>query len=478
MWWWWWVLLSCGVRLGAEPVAPEPRQRKAPQHKTVESKGTVYTPYEETPKGDLSLGPDLLFVTWDTTRADHTSLYGYPRDTTPTLVALAEDSIVFDRFIVPMSTTLPSHTSMFTGVRPEEHGILANVSETGERFIPSEALKTLPDFLRQRGYATAGFVSSAPLKVQSGISAGFEHFDQPRNASRRASLTTDAALAWLRAQPEDVPVFVWVHYYDPHSPYEAVPELTDHFKADETLFEVMRERHYASGSPEEARMASARLNAYDADILYTDGQFARLMRVWQRSGRLQRTAVVVAGDHGEGLGQHQHMEHGLTWNEQLHAPLLMRLPDRKSRRVARPIGANDLLPTLLGAIDLPEEEVLLSQVSGVDVLADDHDPQPVFSRSSVRHQRLGRSPSFTLTGQRYKLVVNADGKTSLYDLRKDPYERNNVADRQAARVERMRAYGRASLAEQRARAEELGAGGTEQLDETSRAELEELGYLE
>lgn len=433
---------------------------------------------EHAPEGlaTRALGPDILFITWDTIRADHMGLYGYPRDTTPVIDTFAEQAVVFDRFIVPMSTTLPSHTSMFTGVRPEEHGILANATFTGERFIPSEQLVPLAGWLAGQGYMTAGFVSSTPLKRYSGIAAGFHMWSEPGGDHRRGGDTVDLALGWLKEAPPEAPLFMWVHLYDPHYPYRPVPDLERHFTEDEPLRVLLAERDMVRKGT--GPKIAERVNDYDADIFYTDRETGRLLAAWQRSDRWDRTIVVFAGDHGEGLGQHNHVEHGLVWYEQLHAPLLIRAPGQAPRRVPHAVSAHDILPTLLGLVELPAEETMRAQVTGHDLLAPDFSPQPVFSRSSVRQVRLGTHASFAITTDRWKLEIQGEDKTALYDLQADPHELTNVAKDHRDVVQELTELGRQWFHEQRALAQKLGAGKTEKLDAGTLGELQQLGYLD
>ena len=166
--------------------------------------------------------PNLVFVTLDTTRADHLGLYGYFRDTSPALDAFGSQAIVFERFIVPMATTLPTHASLFTATQPLEHGVLANSTQGGSRFVPSTHLRSLAEVAGAAGWRTAGFVSSAVLKRGSGIETGFDAFDEPEGEQRNAEATTRTALAWLESTPRG-PFLLWVHYFDAHWPYAPPP---------------------------------------------------------------------------------------------------------------------------------------------------------------------------------------------------------------------------------------------------------------
>jgi arylsulfatase A-like enzyme len=420
-------------------------------------------------------GDDVLLVTWDTIRADHMSGYGYIRRTTPKMDRLMTQAVVFERFIVPMATTLPSHTSMFTGVRPEEHGIVANVTVTGERFVPSERLVPLAKHLTRQGYVTIGAVSSAPLKRFSAISSGFTNWSEPVGDHRRAEDTVDAALKLLEQAPDDRPVFLWLHLYDPHAPYDPPPGGPKLDLADRAWA-----KHFDAWGYEEKRKryTEAVHNRYDRDILYTDQETARFVKAWQAQRDWDRTVFALAGDHGEGLTQHGHMEHGLTWDEQLHTPFFVIAPDTEARRVPYPVGAHDLVPTLMGLADLPDEAAWLGQVTGRDVLAEDFEPTPIFSRMSLRQVRKDLNATFALTGRRWKFVGHAGGKRELFDLDADPHELDDVADEHPEVCDRLAKQVKEMLQAQRALAERLGSGETEELDDGTISELRELGYME
>ena len=420
--------------------------------------------------------PDLLVVTLDTTRADHLGCYGYPRDTSPRLDELAAESLLFEQFVVPMATTLPCHTSLFTGLAPEEHGVLGNLSYTGERFVPPELISTFASYLQGIGYSTAGFVSGAPLKRATGIAEGFQHFDQPKGKERRASKTTRRTLNWLERNRDLEPLFLWVHYFDPHSPYAPPKRYRKLFEHDEDLDAHLQRR-------EMAYKQTARLDRYDGEIAFMDAQLGELLDAFRAAGDWSNLVVLVAGDHGEGLRQHGQLMHGLVWHEQLHAPLLMRLPGHEARRVPQLLSASDVLPTLLGQLELPDEEAFLAQVSGQDVLAPDWQGRPILSRSSVRRAnpkgKLEPVPStFSLTSSQWKYTSSDDGSEALYHRSDDPFELRSILDDHPDLVAELRQSLTQRLEQQRARGEELGSGRTEELDEGMLEELKELGYVD
>ena len=287
--------------------------------------------------------PNFVFVTLDTTRADHLGLYGYFRDTSPALDAFGRRSIVFERCIVPMATTLPTHTSLFTATQPLEHGVLANSTQGGSRFVPSARLKSFAQVAGEAGWRTAAFVSSVVLGRGSGIESGFAEFDQPESeAARRGgdhapprspgskprrrsrscsgSTTSTRIGRTLRPRPTQDDVQDRPRAGGADRRESRIPRTVLRPLANQT---------------EETRDS---INLYDGELRFQDDQLARLLAALEARPDWERTVVVIAGDHGEGLGQHGEAAHGGTWDEQLHAPLLMRIPGEAPRRVA---GAGD-----------------------------------------------------------------------------------------------------------------------------------------
>ena len=437
-----------------------------------------------------------MLVTLDTTRADHLGTYGYFRETTPFLDRFAQDALVFEDAIVPMATTLPTHTSLLTGTYPLEHGVLANLAHTGHYFAPSEELRSFAEFCRDAGYRTAAFVSAVPLKKGTGIEAGFEHFSEPPGDDRErpAAETVRLALEWLAEEPEDRPLFLWLHVYDPHWPYVA-PEEFRRFDDDEGLDRWIEERgiparvfRKKAAEQEDARESH---NLYDAELAYVDHHLERLFEGLQARARWPGTATVIAGDHGEALCQHGRTGHGWTWNEQVHAPLILRVPGVEPRRVAGPVSIVDALPTLLGLLDVPALEPFLIQARGRDVLAAGFEPTPVLSQDTgVRIDHPGAKVYHqALTGERWKLIrVETKGLTPegelppvthrLYDLSVDPYELNDLAAQRPDVVEELDRELSSILDEQRRTGERLGGGQRRAADDDVIRKLTDLGYME
>lgn len=432
------------------------------------------------PDGPIPDGQRLLIVTWDTVRADHTSAYGYARDTTPVLKALAERGVRFADFIVPQSTTLPTHVSMFTGTHPEEHGVIGNSSNGQYAFVPPEGLPTLARHLGAQGYATAGFVSSAPLKRYSGIADGFQMWNEPHVRQRAALATTSAALAWLDQVEEVRPFLLWVHMYDPHAPYRA--RVDQQGTLGDYDFGPDLEAQGLTDSPFERKKLDRWREQYDLEIAGIDHELGTLIEAVQ--GRFPDTVITVIGDHGEGLGQHGHKEHGLTWPEQLLAPWVLAAPGLEPRVVSEPTTAADLLPTLAAVATLPAEDVLLARVSGLNAVAEIPADRSILSRTSPRQlQELKKTAdletlSWALTDARWHFTWHPDAPHQLCDRAADP---NCLVDVAAAHPDVVKAYSDEVIA-RRARMNEvataLGSGRTKALGAETAAELKALGYLD
>ena len=249
----------------------------------------------------------VVVVTLDTTRADHLGCYGDKSIATPNLDALARSGARFANAFSPVPVTLPAHTALFTGSFPMATGMH---DFTGNK-LPASAV-TLAKVLHEHGYATGAFLGAAVLSSRFGLNQGFDtyfdHFDITPSrlddtamdlVKRSGDQVVDNALGWLRADRRR-PFFLWIHLYDAHLPY-APPE------------------------PYASRYAG---RPYDGEIAFDDAQVGRLVASLQDMGVLQNTVVVVAGDHGEGLGEHGEKDHGFfIYNSTLHIPLIICVPE-------------------------------------------------------------------------------------------------------------------------------------------------------
>jgi arylsulfatase A-like enzyme len=397
--------------------------------------------------------PNIVLIVVDTLRADHLSLYGYPRPTSPNLDRIAERAAVFDQAFSLISHTLPAHVTLMTGIHPIGHKVLSN----GWRY--EGPFPTLAERLREAGYATAGFVSGLPLDAESGMARGFETWRDTRDwrGRRRGKIpgtdVTRAATRWLE-RGDSEPIFLFLHYYDVHPPYTRADGAEFPFEVDATLRSALQARGVAAAPMDSISYAPVTLddrelelleaiNAYDNEIRHVDSMIQEVLDALAERGMLENTWLVVTSDHGEGLGEHGYYQHGLfLYEEQLHVPLLVRNfgEGEAGRRVASPVSLLDVSATLLDIAGLPPAaprhgESLLPLVGGAPELGERWilAQRRFFAQDLVleRGRFAAREPLFAVrSAGSAKLLWSPAGSIELYDLAADPRE---AVDRAAER---------------------------------------------
>lgn len=429
----------------------------------------------EVAEGLLEGQPNVLVITIDTLRADHLGAYGYGRATSPRLDELASESVLFEQALAPIATTLPSHTTMFTGVAPHEHGVLANIAD-GKVYTRRPDLQTLAEFFSERGYRTDAVVAAFPLRPEFGLDAGFDGYQAPEATPLVAKEVTSAALEVMERQAlEAGPDLLWVHFFDPHGPYTPPQRVARGFMMDEATRAYLKERRFS----ERARRPTGQWNelepgidAYDGEVAFVDRQIKRLLGKGEELGWVSDDCVIaVLADHGEGLNQHGVPGHGLVWEEQLHVPWMIRAPGVAARRISQPVALADFAPTLLHLFDLPGKEAFLGQVSGVDRFAPTvaHADRRLLAQTSPR-QSATDGISYALRAGKWKLHRGDGGEMQLFDLEADPYELKDVSFRWPKVLDRLSSDLDATLERQ------VGGVRIEEASEATAAELRALGY--
>ncbi len=400
-------------------------------------------------------GWNLLLVTLDTLRADRLGCYGRDGAETPALDAIAAGGLRFEQAQSAVPLTLPSHATILSGLLPPRHGLRDN----GQGTLPAD-VTTLATRLADAGYRTGAFVGAFVLDHRYGLARGFERYDDEilrrgsaLEAERPGSEVVDRALAWLDERPAvegagvRVPFFAWVHLYDPHAPYEPP--------------EPFRSRH--AGDP------------YGGEIASTDAQVARLTAWLARRRETARTIVVVVADHGESLGEHGELTHGLLlYQPTLRVPLLLSAPGVLAPRVVRePVGLADLAPTLAALLGQPLAGARDGRDLSAALLAGGEPPAADLYAESHYPATFGWSPLVALRRGALKLIeapsVKPVKSTELYDLAADPGEARDLrAERRRDAAALTQAL--AALAKDERRAAPAAA------DAESRARLAALGY--
>jgi arylsulfatase A-like enzyme len=405
-------------------------------------------------------GPNLILLSIDTLRADRLGSYGYAAARTPNIDALAAGGTLFETVISSAPVTLPSMATLMTGLDPGGHGARYNGF-----YRVRGAPVTLAEWLAERGYRTGAVVGNFALDSSFGIAQGFSFFDDQMTAmmgphgartdvpaganwwtrslatqpaQRFASEVTDAGLAWL-ARRGGRPFFLWLHYMDPHQPYQPPAEY--------------RGQHHP----------------YDGEISYVDAEIGRLLTTYRARFPAAETLVVVVADHGESLGEHGIQGHVFALYEQMvRIPLILNLPGRISPgvRVAQPLRGRDAPLEILRAMGQLGGSPLLAQASdrvlgGQDWIAYSETWQPVIAG--------GTAPMRSLRSDRFKYIRRKEGDR-LYDLEVDPGEQNDAIDEMPEIARRMRVWLDAS---------DSGVGDAPlATDEATRERLRALGYVE
>ncbi len=413
--------------------------------------------------------PSVILISLDTVRADRVGLYGYARPTTPALDAFAAGAVTFDAAIAASPWTLPSHSSMLTSLHPHNHGSVVPTRRL------RESATTLAEVLLDRGYATAAFTGSGYVSAKFGLAQGFETFVEMRHRHTKSIFTR--ALEWI-AKRSDRPFFLFVHTYEPHSPYldgrfavaAEAGQIGESF--DRKDLEAMREGRWEP-SPEEKRYIS---DLYDGDIRSTDDALSGLLRGLQERGLLDRSIVVITSDHGEEMFERsvrRSAAHGHSLYEELiRVPLIVRHPPAFAggRRVAAPAALVDIPRTIVGALGIPWPD----RTDGLD-LRDLLAPGGEAGREVVLSEALRSGiQKRSLRGERFKFIAPLDpaaGAPELFDLSADPREESNLSGERTDLSDR---YARLAAAYEAAH-----VGGDEALiDPELQEQLRALGYVQ
>jgi arylsulfatase A-like enzyme/Tfp pilus assembly protein PilF len=355
--------------------------------------------------------PNILLITVDTLRADRLGCYGSQSVATPAMDGLARDGVVFERALSQVPLTFPSHAAILTGTYPAYNGVQDFTSPPlGPEF------RTVAESLRANGYATGAVVSSFVLDRSWGMARGFDFYDDafpgtsffekdPALVERPAKESVDHALAWLE-RTRRRPFFLWLHLYDPHSPYR----------------------------PPEPFRAQYQGRLYDGEVAYADHELGRLLAWLKGRGLYAGTLIVLVSDHGESLGEHGEREHGFfIYNSTTHVPLIVK-PAAGSRmrsgRRADPVETIAVAPTLLEMAGV--RDAILKQFQAQALFAKEREAEPglAYSETFYPFSSFGWNPLRGLESARYHYIEAP--KAELYDLQADPEERHNLAGEQPA----------------------------------------------
>jgi arylsulfatase A-like enzyme len=460
--------------------------------------------------------PDILLLTVDTLRPDYLSFNGYPLPTSPYLDGLLSESWYFDQALTPIARTTPAFASMFTGAYPHATGVRTLTSD-----LRPEAV-TLAEALGELGYLTVAIPTSFVMPPRRGLDQGFDHYGKVRGLDP-AEVVTANAIAAIGALDGDRPIFAWVHYVDPHNPYEATIELLETFDPDyqgpyrerfalqdlvlekagvepgkrtpeevQALHEVRATVIHRSDLPEPVKDHVRRL--YAASIRHFDDHLPPLIEA-MRARQGGDPIIVFTADHGESLGEHDfHWDHGdYVYQAGNRVPLAFHLPPshplRGAGRCPERVSILDVVPTLFELIERPVPEAMRGQIAGrslVPCMRGEALPDlALFAETgrSLARTRLTRQVHNTIEGRIRSVVIGdwkliwtpfqtGDLEWELYDLAEDPDETRNLYRPDHPQVKRLESALRRWLAEQ------PGAESLPEIGEEDFEGLRALGYVQ
>lgn len=387
---------------------------------------------------------NLLLITIDTLRADSLGCYG-GRTKTPHIDSLAARGVLFSRAFANTTTTLPSHANIHLGTTPLHHGVHENLN-----FVVSEHLVTLAEHLKDSGYATGAFVGAYPLDARFGLSQGFDVYDDgyarthrvnPSSLERRAEDVVDSALGWLAAQHEEW--FLWIHCWDPHTPYE----------------------------PPEPFASQYGKEPYIGEIAYVDTVLGKLFAFIDAQGYRENTAVVFTGDHGESLGQHGEKTHGFfAYNSTLRIPLIISVPGIEPLRSDDYVSHVDIFPTVCDILGCEKPAILNGRSLLAALRGKKLRDEPIYFESLYPYYSRGWAP---LRGYIYRKKKFIDSPLpEVYDLEKDFDELRNLAVSGGTGTNKRELL---KLMEELTPEEDVKA--KRRVDRDTREKLESLGYI-
>ncbi|HYI12566.1 MAG TPA: sulfatase-like hydrolase/transferase [Thermoanaerobaculia bacterium] len=395
--------------------------------------------------GGPSSQTPVILISIDTLRSDHLPAYGYSGVSTPHLDAFRADAILYEHAYSHCPLTLPSHTSMLTGLLPADHGIRDNIGFTLAKDIPF-----LPELLKRNGYATGAAISAFVLRKQTGFDRGFDAFDDEvepistfqviGRVQRPGGETVAVARKWLDANAGK-PFFYFLHLYDPHTPYEPPEPFRTQYKD----------------------------RPYDGEIAYTDQVIGEYLDDLKARGIYDKALIIVLADHGEGLNDHGEEEHGVfLYREAIQVPLIVKLPRGRhaGSSVSAPAALADVFPTILEQTATPVPAGRRESVSLVSLLDSGAARRNIYSETYYPRMHFGWSDLHSMTNGEHHLIRAPIPE--LYDLRNDPGEKKNVMNEQRRIYTALRAAIEPYVRE---------AAAPSPIDPDEAAKLAALGYI-
>lgn len=380
--------------------------------------------------------PNILFITIDTMRADRLGSYGYRDIKTPNIDKIAKNGVLFSQAFSQVPITLPSHSSIFTGLNPNKH----NVRENGT-FRLAESEMTLAEILRENGYTTAAFIGGFPLDSRFGLNQGFDFYDDDlyekgflsflklKNKKKRrwqghkvssferpTGDVIESAIKWF-SDNRKKNIFIWVHLFDPHSKYMPPKPFNSIYKG----------------------------RLYDGEVAYVDHSLGELFKRIEKWRILNDTLIIITADHGESLGEHNYSGHGTNlYDQSMRIPLIISYPSLLPQRrvVKNLVRSIDIMPTVLDILEITSS----SNIQGLSltplIFQNDNSDIKLTSYGETLYPKLrfGGEELRSYQTEKWKYIRYIEDdkivKEEMFDMQNDPKELINLADKKEILIEK------------------------------------------
>ncbi len=390
----------------------------------------------------------MILIDITVLRADHLGSYGYQRGTSPNIGHIANKSFVFNNAISTSSWTLPSSMSVFTSTYPSQHGLKNNnVRNTEGKLIKANLKKlnphilTLAEVLKKNNYATAGFTGDAHLNKTYGYGSGFDvYYDSKPFAGFETTLPL--ALNWLK-ETKNKKFFLFIQGYDLHGRYELQNDSSRKFidmnyngiyKGTQEEQLILRnlslDQGYVNLSQEDKEFW---ISLYDSKLYDADQRLGKFLSEIEKLGILNKSIIIIIGDHGEELFDRNRIDHGFSlYDELIHVPLIIHLPiNHEQRLIQDQVRTIDVMPTIFNLIGVDASDEINNQIKGVSLvplMQGQHMSLDAFSETDYLYKVFKRS---IRGSNNWKLIYSLDSnERELYNLNDDPDEKNNLIEKE------------------------------------------------
>jgi arylsulfatase A-like enzyme len=431
-------------------------------------------------------GCNVILITMDAVRPDHLGCYGYERNTSPNIDKLASEGVLFKNAISRAPWTIDSIASIFTSLY--HHNVrITKDKENNVITINGITDTTLAEVLKEKNYSTASFVTAGLLDPSVGFDKGFDTYVWNNLTDRSASTLTDAVMGWI-GENYKKPFFLYLHYIDPHAPYESPAPYNTLFVNDSfynessgTIPKLLEDINGVGGIPSFALLDNRTdiayyISQYDGEIAYVDKNIGLLIDKLESLNLTNKTLIIVTADHGESMGEHDmYFTHDiLLYDTLLKVPLVMKYPNRmKPKIVDIQVRSIDIAPTIFDFLNIK----INNTIDGVSLLP------IIFEGANVSLEAYSRvahyEPGASIRTNEWKFIYNTNSKIEeLYDLKEDPGELNNIVDQKPEVAEKLKQ----KLLVWLAKGEIKFLGQTKEINpkeisEELKEKLKSLGYL-